>query len=114
LHALPLDKNLFLITSATDQPPTSRWIPIGKRHHPETLASTPMFACVHAPAKKKAAAPLDLNLMVVYQFAWQALGRPLDLGRPSLDPPRSVQIPARNIFLDEFHYFCFTARFKNS
>jgi hypothetical protein len=86
----PLDKNLFLITSATDQPPTSRRSPLGKRRHPETLARTPALACVHASAKKKAAAPSDLNPTVAYRFACQAPGGPPDLGRPSLDPPRSV------------------------
>jgi hypothetical protein len=69
---------------------------------------------VHAPAKKKAAELSDLDLTVAYRFARQAPGSPPDLGQPSLVPPRSAQILAPHIFLDEFLYFYFTSSFKNS
>jgi hypothetical protein len=60
------------------------------------------------------AVPFDLNRMAAYWFAQQAPGRPPDLGQPRPDLPRSVRIPARHIFLDEFLYFYFTARLKNA
>jgi hypothetical protein len=59
-------------------------------------------------------APSDLNWTAAYQFARQAPGRLPHLGRPRPDLPRFVQIPARHVFLDEFLYFHFPARFKNA
>jgi hypothetical protein len=68
LHAARSEPDHFLNASASDLPPTSRRRPTVSLASPQTLASSPAMPCVHARARKKDAAPSDLDRTATYHF----------------------------------------------
>jgi hypothetical protein len=68
LHAARSEPDHLLNASASDLPPTSRRRPTVRLASPQTLASSPAMPCVHARARKKDAAPFDLDRTATYCF----------------------------------------------
>jgi hypothetical protein len=68
LHAAHSKPDHLLNASASDLPPTSHRRPTVSLTSPQTLASSPAMPCVHACARKKDAAPSDLDRMATYRF----------------------------------------------
>jgi hypothetical protein len=68
LHAARSEPNHFLNASASDLPPSSCQRPTVSLASPQTLASSPAMPCVHARARKKDAAPSDLDRTAAYHF----------------------------------------------
>jgi hypothetical protein len=52
----------------SDRPPTSHRQPMVSLASPQTLACSPAMSCVHARARKRDAAPSDLDQTVTYHF----------------------------------------------
>jgi hypothetical protein len=68
LHAARSEPDHLLNASASDLPPTSHRRPTVSLASPQTLASSSAMPCVHARARKKDAAPSDLDQTATYRF----------------------------------------------
>jgi hypothetical protein len=68
LHAARFEPDHLLNISASDLPLSSRRRPTVSIASPQILASSPTTPCVHAHARKKDAAPSDLDRTAAYRF----------------------------------------------
>jgi hypothetical protein len=115
LHAACSEPDRFLNASASNLPPSSRRRPPVSTASPQTLASSPAMPCVHAHARKKGVAPSDLDRTATYRFDRPGPGQAAKSGPAQVrsDQPRLKTGPLY-FFSNDFSYFWFSARFKNS